>query len=125
MISEGNEDAKAAHSQKTEGHAQERQEPRDGRGRGGAMSAASYSCADGDAVLVAISDLQPDGSRAIDPARLESVRRAMAEGTPLPAVALFKWKHNPLAFLVDGRHRLAAAVGLGHTHLSGRFMECA
>jgi hypothetical protein len=84
----------------------------------------SYSCADDGFTMVAISDLQPDASRVIDAQRLESLRRAMVEGTPLPAVILFKWKRNPLAFLIDGRHRLAAAVSLAHTHLPGRFMEC-
>jgi hypothetical protein len=80
---------------------------------------STYVCSDTDHIVIAIADPQPDPRHPPEAVRLQSVRQAMAEGVPLPAVVVKSWRGTN--FLVAGWHSCAVAVERGLTHLPVRF----
>jgi len=57
----------------------------------------------------------------LPPEKLERIKRAMREGTPLPPMKLYQIKEEYYA--MDGNHRIAAAKELGHDEIRARIVE--
>lgn len=53
--------------------------------------------------------------------RLDRIKKAMAEGRPMPPVQLYQIKDE--YFVLDGNHRIAAAKKLGHDEILARIVE--
>ena len=54
--------------------------------------------------------------------RLTRIKKAMETGKPLPPVDLFQIKDD--YFILDGNHRVAAAVEFGFSGIQARIVEC-
>ena len=83
---------------------------------GGATSSA-YRCDDAGAVLIRLVDIRGPqigpGRRGYDPERLRSLVAAIARGTSLPPVPVFRESSDVRAVLLDGAHRFAVSIAYG------------
>jgi hypothetical protein len=87
---------------------------------GGAANRA-YPCTDPAAVIVAVTGVWgpgiAPGRRGYSPIKLRPILQAIAAGTPLPPVPVYLDPADGRLILLDGAHRLGAAVACGYAEI--------
>jgi hypothetical protein len=87
---------------------------------------SSYRCNDPNSVLVPVGELIPPVlgvRRGLDPKRLHSVLAAIAGGTALAPLPVFREIGAPRATILDGAHRYYVSVAYGFTSVPCEFIS--
>jgi hypothetical protein len=87
----------------------------------GGAALRAYACEDPAAVMVSVTGVWgpviAPGRRGYSPVKLRPILQAIAAGIPLPPVPVYLEPADGRLVLLDGAHRLGAAVACGYAEI--------